>query len=78
VAEVAGAAEGRLHVDPPLGVVADDEGEDNGADVMGCAPESDRASGKGAGLRGDEGPSSSDIGDRVRDMRGSGGGWWWR
>jgi hypothetical protein len=43
VAEVARVTEGRLHVDRPLGVVADDEGEDDEADVAWCTVEGDRA-----------------------------------
>jgi hypothetical protein len=37
VAEVARATEGVLHVDRPLIVVANGEGEDDGADMMGCS-----------------------------------------
>jgi hypothetical protein len=53
--------EGHLHVDRPLGVVADGEGEDNGADMAGCATGGDRAGGKSTGLRKNDGARGSRI-----------------
>jgi hypothetical protein len=70
VAEVAGTTEGQLHVDRPLGVVVDGEGEDDRADMTGCTPGSDRADGKGAGLRGTMAPAVTALERGVRDMRG--------
>jgi hypothetical protein len=56
VAEVARTTDGRLHVDRPLGVVADGEGEEDGVNMARCAIGGDRAGGKSTGLRGDDGP----------------------
>jgi hypothetical protein len=84
VVEVAHTTEGGLHVDRPLGVVANGEGEDDGADVTGCTTQGDGASGKGAGLRGDNGPG---VGGGIEERGERHGGqqrWvkaaahWWR